>query len=181
MMSVWPSIRITRRIIKPSRERPTISVQPDAARNSNKTRENILSLRRPLRKKSFRRDGLYVPDASGNTTSRARQLAHLWNCTRAACGGFGEQSESRGDGHDAPVLDRPCSFDSRGCAGNGRSFSRPVSSGKRGSFQRAATCTRDSRRALCRFLGRRDGVLLHARLWPASEKRQGTKSRAVGR
>ena len=33
---------------------------------------------------------------------------------------------------------------------------------------------------LCRFLGRRHDVTLHALMRPASEKRQGTKSREVG-
>ncbi|MGB7097393.1 MAG: hypothetical protein WBD95_01310, partial [Xanthobacteraceae bacterium] len=32
----------------------------------------------------------------------------------------------------------------------------------------------------CRFLGRRDDVTLHSLMRPASEKRQGTKSRWVG-
>jgi hypothetical protein len=32
---------------------------------------------------------------------------------------------------------------------------------------------------LCRFLGRRNDVTLHALMRPASEKRQGTKSRSV--
>jgi hypothetical protein len=33
---------------------------------------------------------------------------------------------------------------------------------------------------MCRFLGRRHDVTLHALMRPASEKRQGTKSREVG-
>jgi len=33
---------------------------------------------------------------------------------------------------------------------------------------------------LCRFLGRRDDEAIHALWRPASEKRQGTKSREVG-
>ena len=32
---------------------------------------------------------------------------------------------------------------------------------------------------MCRFLGRRNDVTLHALMRPASEKRQGTKSRSV--
>jgi len=35
-------------------------------------------------------------------------------------------------------------------------------------------------RQLCRFLGRRDDEIIHALWRPASEKRQGTKSREVG-
>jgi len=35
-------------------------------------------------------------------------------------------------------------------------------------------------RQLCRFLGRRDDEVIHGLWRPASEKRQGTKSREVG-